>query len=229
MEVIKDARTKRREYEREYRKANAEQIRVRKAAWRAANPGTVTAQRNNWTANNLEQVRNYKRKYRQDPAYIQRERDYKQVYRSDPGNVAKERAAFAKWYANNLDKARQKAALWHQTHGERSRELSRAWYRANKDKALAHNSRRRALERQRLPIWFGEWDKFVIAEAFDLAQLRLVATQLEWHVDHLIPLRARKASGLHCAANVQVIPGVLNQSKHCRMWLINPLEWLRHV
>lgn len=43
-----------------------------------------------------------------------------------------------------------------------------------------------------------------------------------WHVDHIIPLKARRssgvvASGLHCESNLQYLPAQDNQSKWC--WL----------
>lgn len=104
-----------------------------------------------------------------------------------------------------------------------------AWQRNNRDKANAKDARRRAAELRALPAWFGELDALVMLEASDLAARREVATGVRWHVDHMIPLRAKYVSGLHCAANLQVIPGVLNQSKGNRMLFTRPLEWLGAV
>lgn len=33
------------------------------------------------------------------------------------------------------------------------------------------------------------------------------------HVDHEIPLRGRRVSGLHCEANLQLVPAVVNLKK----------------
>lgn len=38
-------------------------------------------------------------------------------------------------------------------------------------------------------------------------------TGIDWHVDHSIPLRAEFASGLHCCANLQVLPRSINEAK----------------
>jgi hypothetical protein len=89
-----------------------------------------------------------------------------------------------------------------------------------------HNSIRRARKRSAVPSWFGEFDKFVIAEAAKLASYRSKMTGIEWHVDHMIPLAASSASGLHVAGNIQVIPAEVNVRKRNSMILTEPLQWL---
>jgi hypothetical protein len=58
-----------------------------------------------------------------------------------------------------------------------------------------------------------EDDLWLIAEAYDLAALRTRALGIEFHVDHIIPLRGKKVSGLHVPQNIRVIPGVENMRK----------------
>lgn len=122
-----------------------------------------------------------------------------------------------KYRARNLEKARATA-----------RNSTRAWGLKNKDKVLANTHRRRASVRLRVPAWFGEFDQFVMREAADLSHCRELATGFKWHIDHMIPMCARKASGLHCAANLQVIPAILNIKKLNRMVMTTPGEWVRH-
>ena len=64
-----------------------------------------------------------------------------------------------------------------------------------------------------VPKWYGEFDKFIITEAFHLAIKRSTQTKVKWHVDHMIPLNAKEACGLHCGDNIQVIPQRLNNIK----------------
>jgi hypothetical protein len=117
-----------------------------------------------------------------------------------------------------------------------------AYYQANRAAELARKARynieqralrtatenmRRARKLQAVPPWFGELDELVMDEASDLAFLRWEQTGIDWHVDHMIPLQAKKASGLHVAANIQVIPQKLNSRKLNRMVLTQPGDWIR--
>lgn len=172
-------------------------------------------------------------------------------YQKDP---EAEKARSAEWrektgynrtrYANNREseKARQKryveenrAEVMRQrkAHRDSNIEEFRAREKRGRDARphihLAYNQRRRAARMQAIPGWFGEFDEFVISEAAMLCALRESATGLRWHIDHLIPLQARTASGLHCAGNIQVIPAITNIRKRNRMVLTQPLEWLAHI
>lgn len=58
-----------------------------------------------------------------------------------------------------------------------------------------------------------EFDAFVIGEAYRLRDARKLATNFDWHVDHIVPLNHKKACGLHNAHNLQVVPAVWNLAK----------------
>ncbi len=47
-------------------------------------------------------------------------------------------------------------------------------------------------------------------EIYDLAALRTKILGFPWEVDHVIPLRSKLVQGLHCEANLRVIPAKLN-------------------
>ncbi|WP_312800276.1 hypothetical protein [Pseudomonas sp.] len=79
---------------------------------------------------------------------------------------------------------------------------------------------------ERTPSWFGEFDRFVLEELESLKAARREATGLSWHIDHMIPLEARTVSGLHCASNLQLIPGYLNTKKGRQVILTEPFDWL---
>lgn len=40
-----------------------------------------------------------------------------------------------------------------------------------------------------------------------------VATGIPWDVDHFVPLKAKLVSGLHCPANLQLLPKIINEAK----------------
>ena len=161
-------------------------------------------------------------------------------------NLEKLRGDKAKWFTDNPERTRAVAAMWEANNPEKVRAIQANWRNKNKDKVrdravryyaskagMASNRKcaasRRARQMQAIPAWYGEFDEFVMAEAALLAQLRQDATGVDWHVDHAVPLAARKACGLHCGMNLQVIPATLNESKHNKMILTEPGEWLRHL
>lgn len=71
-----------------------------------------------------------------------------------------------------------------------------------------------------------EWDIFVREEANLLCSIRMHETGIPWDPDHMLPLRAKKVSGLNCGDNIQVIPAKLNRSKRNRMLYTDRLEWI---
>lgn len=79
----------------------------------------------------------------------------------------------------------------------------------------------------RTPGWFGELDEFVLQELKSLKVERRKATGIVWHIDHMIPLESRTASGLHCATNLQLAPGFLNIKKGRQLKMTQPDEWLK--
>jgi hypothetical protein len=108
-------------------------------------------------------------------------------------------------------------------------ERVRAWRLQNPGKKQSLHAKRRSSKKRAVPLWFSEFDAFVWNEAAELAIRRKAATGINWHVDHMIPLSARKASGLHVASNCQVIPQVLNNRKHNKLVLTSPGEWIARL
>jgi hypothetical protein len=108
----------------------------------------------------------------------------------------------------------------------RIRDKVSSWKKSNPAKNSSLHAKRRARHKSAVPAWYGEFDRFVISEAFDIAKARSASTGVEWEVDHMVPFAAKNACGLHCASNIQVIPAKLNSSKKNRMIFTEPLQWL---
>lgn len=119
--------------------------------------------------------------------------------------------------ARNKEKRNAYSRRYRAEHLERCRASARAWSKRSPDKYTVTKAKRRAAQNgQRLRD--SEFDTFVIKEIYSLARLRTALTGVEWHVDHLVPLRHPKVSGLHCAANLRVITAQANRKKGNRVW-----------
>lgn len=87
-------------------------------------------------------------------------------------------------------------------------------YRAEKATEIAAYNRARQLSKtQRTPKWLTADDRWLMAQAYELAALRTKLFGFPWHVDHILPLQGKTISGLHVPTNLQVIPGADNCRK----------------
>lgn len=130
------------------------------------------------------------------------------------------------YYCRNIESRRALSrASWHKNKAQ-NLERAKKYKKTNSHVTNRNNQTRRATRKQAVPVWFGEWDKFVIQEASELALLRRNATATSWHVDHMIPLSCKSACGLHVAENLQVIPGKMNLRKQRRFVLTRFAEWV---
>lgn len=102
-------------------------------------------------------------------------------------------------------------------------DLRRIYYREywgrpeNQGRKRAKKAKRRSAELQRKPEWLTKEDLWLIKEIYDLAVARTKLHGFQWEVDHIIPLRAKEASGLHTPNNLQVIPMIENRRKQNKM------------
>lgn len=129
------------------------------------------------------------------------------------------------YYERNKEKIKELRKQPHRR--EKILAAKRKYKEKNKSKVRSESSTRRAKRRQAIPSWFGEFDKLVLEEAVNLCLERTKETGIDWHLDHMIPLCAEEACGLHCAENFQVIPSTMNLAKGNRLWYVERNSWLR--
>jgi hypothetical protein len=195
----------------EKRKAAAERAR----RWRERNPEAAKAAKARWTAKN--------------PSYNS---DYSKAYYAT--HTEKEKARHAARRATNPEHFRErdrarfdanpeqywaKLEKWRAANPERVREANRMksarWRAANPEKRCAMETRRRAQMLRAMPAWANDE---LIAEAYELARLRTLATGIPWQVDHIVPLNSDLVCGLHWEGNLQVIPAPANLAKSNEWW-----------
>jgi hypothetical protein len=117
------------------------------------------------------------------------------------------------YYEKNRDKILASEQKRYTRQSERLKQQAKDFRKNNPDKHNSLNARTRASKLQALPKWLTEDDKWMMKEAYSLAQLRTRILGFMWHVDHIVPLRGKTVCGLHVPWNLQVIPAVANLSK----------------
>lgn len=227
-------------YQKAYLARNGEELRAKKRAKYRENPEPHLARTRKWREGKAGHLREYRARYNAENR--QRNNETARAWRE--ANKSRISEWYAEYYAQNhcwmIERSRLYYAANRDTYVAYARdyrknnreavsESQRRWRVNNPEATKRLVAQRRASLEQRIPLWFDEIDEFVIEEAFALAELRQESTGIAWHVDHMIPLRAKLASGLHCAENIQVIPAQLNNEKYNKMILTEPDEWLSAV
>ena len=75
----------------------------------------------------------------------------------------------------------------------------------------------RADKLKRIPKWLTQDDIRWMQWMYDQAQRLSEQTGIKHHVDHVIPLRGKTVSGLHCPANLQILTDMENFQKSNRV------------
>jgi len=133
-------------------------------------------------------------------------------------NKDKVAAAIKKWNSENKDKLLIAAKNYYDRNKdnkefkEKNAKKTREWFKKHPNKVLEQSSRKRATKLNRTPLWLSDADLFEI-ECIYIYAKSLNNIGLNYHVDHVIPLRGKTVSGLHIGSNLQVIPAMENLTK----------------
>lgn len=128
-------------------------------------------------------------------------------------NREKVRAASSAYYWANRGRRQALLAKWRAENPERLSEVRKRWYDENRALRNYYSSAWRKQARIATPPWAdAEKMQAIYAEAIRVSE----ETGIEHHVDHFYPLRGRTVSGLHCEANLRIIPATENMRKHNR-------------
>lgn len=140
---------------RAHRERNADEIRIREAAWRAANQEAERARHAAYRSANTEKIRAANAAYRL--ANLEHERTRGRAYNAAnrervhaygaawrAANPDKKRAAYQAYRAENLDRIREYRKAYIAAYPERVRDAQLAYYVAHREQARAKVSERRA-------------------------------------------------------------------------------------
>lgn len=103
---------------------------------------------------------------------------------------------------------------WREKNKEKVKDYSAQYKKANRAMLTALERKRQTAKLNRTPKWLTDFDYLHMQCLYQVAAMRTKATGYEWNVDHIIPLQGKEVSGLHCPANLRVIPALENQRKN---------------
>jgi hypothetical protein len=125
------------------------------------------------------------------------------------------KARIKAWAARNRERRAETTRKWRARHPERAKEVSRRWQENNPHKLREQWRRKGAVTKQAIPQWA---DLHAMHAIYLEASRRSTATGVPHNVDHIVPLRSPLVCGLHCEANLQILPCSENFSKGNRHW-----------
>lgn len=150
--------------------------------------------------------RNHARLLELKAAYRSRNRqkicEYAKEYRRN--NQGKVRGIEAAARLNRTEKRKEYDAKYYQDNRQERIVVALAWQKENPDKHAATNAKRRAAELNQCPPW---------ADLDEIRKIYAVAKESGLTVDHVIPLRGKKVSGLHVHTNLQLLTLSANSAK----------------
>ena len=164
-------------------------------------------------------------------AWIEKNRDRinekrRERYRRSPD--AHQKSSF-NWYHKHRERILAQKSAYRDAHKNEFNKRQRDRNAADPTLNRYFAKLRIAAKKKAVPPWFSEIDDLVWREAQSLTRIRLDATGIKWEADHMIPIKAKTASGLHVWNNCQVIPAQLNAMKKNKLIFIDRNEWINHI
>lgn len=187
----------------------AQRQREANARWRAKNGDKARAANRAFYAANATREKERSKAYRK--AHPEKVLEWKKA-RIVSGRSKIDKHTFRVKHPERVKAARRAA---YAKRREAELERMRAWRKANPLKVRMNGMDRLARKLQATPAWA---DPVAIREKYEAARAAVEIFGEAVHVDHIVPLRSKFVCGLHCEANLRLLPGKANQQKSNRYW-----------
>ena len=122
----------------------------------------------------------------------------------------KSRLRSKRWQEKNRGKPRKRGNYSRKSNSR----ASYNWRQNNKDRARFLDARRRAAKLNATPKWLSKDQLDEIYDFYIIAKMFQYYTGIEYHVDHIVPLRGKLVCGLHVPWNLQILEAKENISKN---------------
>jgi hypothetical protein len=161
--------------------------------------------------NHKEYMKEYRQRSEVKAKKAETDRRYREKYKEE---LKIRRKIYDKTYRDkNIEKIKISAATFKLNNPEKVKATKRRWKQRNLDNGRVNTAKRRAVKLNATYSESSELNIFITKEAYHLSKIREAATNIRWHVDHIIPLVNDRVCGLHVGINLQVIPAYINLVK----------------
>jgi len=134
-------------------------------------------------------------------------------------NKEKVLLASKKWNQQNKEKMNDAAKRHYEkikdnaSFKEKNALKTREWSKHNPHKVAEISAKKRATKLQRQPKWLTYDQRQKIKEFYETARILSNSFEVNFHVDHIVPLRGKFVSGLHVPWNLTILTAEQNMAK----------------
>lgn len=150
--------------------------------------------------NNLDRIKSQKREYSKN-------------------NSSKAVARVNAWVKENRERSREIKAKWRLKNAEKMASIRKEWAKNNPEYLASSCRKYQALKHNAVPKWA---DNKKIRAIYKESRRLTLETGIQHHVDHIVPIVSKIVCGLHCEANLQILPYNENIKKGNRYWADMP-------
>lgn len=125
------------------------------------------------------------------------------------------RGRYDAWRAENQQTINARNKQWANTNRSKARASVNAWDRANKPRKVQQKRMRKGMQERATPAWANHE---AMQQYYVLARFLTCELGIDFHVDHVVPIKSDIVCGLHSHTNLAISIGAWNIAKHNRYW-----------